>query len=56
MTDEEVLTELSVKDGAPQYLLLARRSPYQILKKEYPLYEQLENLAANEKNNVILTP
>ena len=55
MADAEVLTALSVREGAPQYLLLARRSPYRRLAARFPLYAQLEALA-DADNHVILTP
>ena len=56
MADAEVLTALSVCRGAPQYLLLARRPPYQALSEAFSLYLRLEELAAAEDNHVILTP
>ena len=43
-------------DGAPQYLLLARRSPYLRLREAFPVYARLEALAGAEDNHVILTP
>ncbi len=42
-------------DGAPQYLLLPRRSSYPALYERFPLYAQLEGLAAAENNHVIRT-
>ena len=42
-------------DGNPQYLMLARKSPYQLLSDKFPIYKQMECLAANEMNHVILT-
>ena len=42
-------------DGAPQYLLLPRKSPYTFLSERFPLYAQLEGLAAAENNHVIRT-
>ena len=56
MADADVLTALSVQNGAPQYLLLARRTPYQVLSGDYPLYTQLQELAGAGDNHVILTP
>ena len=56
MAEAEVLTDLSVQDGAPQYLLLSRKSTYQPLAEQFPLYLELEKLADDEKNCVILTP
>ena len=55
MAEAKVLTALSVQDGAPQYLLLPRKSPYPILSERFPLYAQLEGLAAAENNHVIRT-
>lgn len=56
MADAEVLTALSVQNGDPQYLLLARKSPYRVLSADFPLYAALEELADYENNHVILTP
>ena len=56
MAQAEILTELSVQNNQPQYLLLARKSPYQKLASRFELYHALEKLAANENNSVILTP
>lgn len=56
MAGADVLTALSVQDGAPQYLLLARRSPYPRLREAFPIYARLEALAGAEDNHVILTP
>ncbi len=56
MAEADVLTALSVLDGQPQYLLLARQSPFRFLAGQYPLYTRLEELAGDEKNHVILTP
>ena len=55
MSDADVLTALSVQNGAPNYLLLARRTPYRILSGDFPRYAGLEELAGNENNHVILT-
>lgn len=55
MAEAKVLTALSVQDGAPQYLLLPRKSPYPILSERFPLYAQLEGLAGAETNHVIRT-
>ena len=55
MADADVLTLLSVQDGAPQYLLLARKSPYARLADQFPLYEKLEELAGDARNQTILT-
>ena len=56
MAEAEVLTELSGQGGAPQYLMLARRTPYQDLAGRFPKYAQLKELADNEENHIILTP
>ena len=50
------MTDLSVQDGKPQYLMLARKSPYKTLAEQFAIYSDLEKLANNEKNQVILTP
>ena len=55
MAESDVLSAISVMEGAPQYLLLARSTPYQSLSEAFPLYARLEELAANENNHVILT-
>ena len=56
IAEADVLSTLSVPNGAPQYLLLARKSAYEPLVKRFPLYAQIENLASNENNQVILGP
>ncbi|MBQ3968775.1 MAG: hypothetical protein II688_08815, partial [Lachnospiraceae bacterium] len=56
IADSDVLSSISVQNGSPQYLLLARKTPYETLIKSFPLYEQLEKLVLNEKNKVILGP
>ena len=56
MAEADILTALSVQDGVPQYLLLARKSPYNLLSDQFQLYAQLEKLAFNEDNQVILGP
>ncbi len=56
MAEADVMTALSVQDGKPQYLMLARKSPYKPLAEQFAIYSDLEKLANNEKNNVILTP
>ena len=55
MADVEVLTALSVQNGSPQYLMLARTAPYQALSEAFPLYVRLKDLAGAEDNHVILT-
>ena len=54
MAEADILTALSVQEGVPQYLLLARRSPYRPLADQFQLYSQLECLASDEENHVIL--
>lgn len=44
MADPSVLERLSVMGGKPQYLLLARRSVYDTIKDEYPLYGKLQEM------------
>lgn len=56
MADGEVLCDLSVQNGSAQYLLLARKSPYQKLTSQFPMYSVLEGLASDPGNQVILTP
>ncbi len=56
IAEADVLSSLSVQNGIPQYLLLARKSPYGPLGESFPLYTQLEELAFNENNQVILGP
>ena len=45
MADPDVLTELSVQDGEPQYLMPARKTVYWDMKESFPLYASLEELA-----------
>ena len=52
MTDNEVMKRVSVKDGSPQYLIIPRRSFYDDMEKEYPLYAMLKNIAGNENNRL----
>lgn len=54
IAEADVLTALSVQDGAPQYLLLARKRPYRYLSKAFPIYARLEALAGAEDNHIIL--
>ena len=56
MAGADLLTALSVLDGQPQYLLLPRKSPYRPLAGRFPIYAQMEELADNQNNHVILTP
>ncbi|MBR4347103.1 MAG: hypothetical protein IKP75_09280 [Oscillospiraceae bacterium] len=53
IADADVLTELSVQNSKPQYLLLARKSPYTVLADRFPLYSRLKELASNENNKLI---
>ena len=41
MAGAEVLTELSVRNGRPQYLLLARKTPHLRLAPQFPTYAWL---------------
>ena len=43
-------------DIFPFALELARKTPYQLLADQFPIYSRLEELAENDKNHVILTP
>ena len=54
IADADILTSLSVQDGKPQYLLLARKSAYAALTERFPLYRKLEEIASNEQNCTIL--
>ncbi len=56
IAEADVLSSLSVQNGLPQYLLLSRKSLYEPLAERFPIYAQLEKLASNENNNVILVP
>lgn len=56
MAGADVLTALSVQDGKPQYLMLARKNLYKPLAEQFAMYSEHEKLAGNEENNVILTP
>ena len=56
IAEADVLSALSVQNGAAQYLLLARKAPYQTLRERFPLYMELEKLASNDHNHVILGP
>lgn len=56
MAEADVMTALSVRNGAPQYLLLAWKTPYRFLSGKFPLYAQMEALAGDGKNCVILIP
>ncbi len=46
------MKRVSVKDGVPQYLMFPRRSFYEEMEREYPVYAMLKDLAANENNRL----
>jgi hypothetical protein len=46
------MQRVSVKDGAPQYLMFPRRSFYEAMEKEYPMYAKLGKIAADERNKL----
>ena len=52
MTDPEVMKRVSVKNGAPQYLMFPRISFYEDMEKEYPMYTRLRTIAENENNRL----
>lgn len=55
LMSEEVLTGMSVpaKDGgSPQYLLTTRKSVYDALCMDYPIYNRLREIADSEENRV----
>ena len=54
--EADVLSSLSVQNDAPQYFLITRKQPYASLIEKFPIYEQLEKLASDENNKVILGP
>lgn len=54
MADSAILSALSLQEGKPQYLLIARKSLYADLIEEYPIYSRLEELAADQNNHVIV--
>jgi len=56
MAEASVMSAVSVQNGEPQYLMLARRSPYQALTEQFPIYALLEQLASDEGNHTIITP
>ncbi len=51
-----VVAQRGGENGAAQYLLLARKTPYQTLREGFPLYAELEKLASNDHNHMILVP
>ena len=54
IADADILTSLSVQDGKPQYLLLARKSAYAALETRFPLYRKLEEIASDKQNCTIV--
>lgn len=52
MTDTEVMKRISVKDGTPQYLMFPKRSFYDEMEKEYPVYARLKNIAGKPDNKL----
>lgn len=52
MTDTEVMQRVSVKDGAPQYLMFPRVSFYEAMQNEYPMYAKLRTVAENPDNRL----
>ena len=52
LTDTEVMKRVSVKDGAPQYLMFPRSSFYDVMEKEYPMYAKLRTVVENESNKL----
>jgi thiamine pyridinylase len=53
ISSAQTLQDLSVVDGRPQYLMLARKSLYDTLSARFPLYSTLKELAFDERNSVI---
>lgn len=45
ITSKETLVRASITNGDPSYLLLARRSAYDTLASDYPIYKELKNVA-----------
>ena len=54
VAEADVLSALSVQNGDAQYLLLARKTPFQTLREQFPIYAELEKLASNDHNHEIL--
>lgn len=52
MTDTEVMKRVSVKDGAPQYLMFPRIPFYDDMQKVYPMYAKLKTIAENDNNKL----
>lgn len=52
MGSEDFLTALCVGKDTVQYLLPARTSVYEIVAKEYSIYERLQELVMDEQNRV----
>ena len=55
LISEEVLTKMSLpaeEGGSPQYLLMSRRSVYDTLCKDYPIYGRLKEMVDSPENHV----
>lgn len=55
LISEEVLTEMSRPendDDYPQYLLVARKSVYDALSRDYPIYKLLKDIVNHKENHV----
>lgn len=52
MTDTAFMERVSVQDGRPQYLMFPRRSFYEDMEKEYPVYTMLKTIAENDDNEL----
>ena len=55
LVSEEVLTKMSLpveEGGSPQYLLMSRRSVYDTLCKDYPIYGRLKEMVDHPDNHV----
>lgn len=55
MTDTEVMRRMSVKDGAPQYLMFPKSSFYDEIENEYPMYAKLRKVVNNDDNKLFRT-
>ena len=45
ITSSDTLVRVSMNKGDPRYLLLARRSVYDTLASDYPIYKEMKNVA-----------
>ena len=52
ISSNEVISNLIVKDGVPQYILPARGELYEELMETYPLYGRLYDLMINQDSNL----